>query len=324
MPLRARSVSSGPPRMAHAVAEARPGTRWAIWNAWALSYSNAGFRNAKVEFVRKLAAKTVFLMLQETRAREYGLRQVLRPTENSHWILASGESDSAGGVAILVAKTVSRTTPTVVEHIRGRIMEVQLRFDVAELALICIHNYDVGSAEMRRFASVLHSLADAHGQAPMHKRAILIGDVNFGVGQVGVSGAARRRTDRTLASALARWVELPVLGATHVSADRCSFSGIDRAWALLPRSMMAVARPRACISAQPERMLSEGLSDHAPVLVEWPRRCALPLDRRLVTWVVAEDHEGGAGEAARVLVPRVGDHFPGSGRALAHAPAAAS
>lgn len=155
-------------------------------------------------------------MIQETRARELGLRQILRWAEASHWILASGESDSAGGVAILVSRTLSRERPVATEHVRGRVLEARLQDGTGDLALICIHNYDVGNHEMRRVATVLHALADSHAQALVQRRAVVIGDVNFGDAQAGVAGAARRRPDRLLASALARWVELPVTGATHV------------------------------------------------------------------------------------------------------------
>lgn len=60
------------------------------------------------------------------------------------------------------------------------------------------------------------------------------------------TNGARRRPDRLLASALARWVELPVdRGKTHVSASGGTFSSIDRVWTLLPRSLLALVRPRA-------------------------------------------------------------------------------
>lgn len=68
MPSLGRCVSSGAPRAGRAVAEARPGMRWATWSARALSHSNAWARRANVEFVRRLVAKVGILMLQETQA----------------------------------------------------------------------------------------------------------------------------------------------------------------------------------------------------------------------------------------------------------------
>lgn len=214
---------SGAPRTERAVAEACSGARWATWNVRALSHSDMGARGKNVEFVRKLAAKTPIRMLQETRAREYGLRQVLRSLEASRWILPSGDSDSACGVAILVSKTLSGLKPLVIEHLRGRIWEARVHFEEAELELTCVHNFGIGNGEMRRFSSALHLLADAHSVAPMHRRAILMGDVNFSAARTGSAGAATRRADRMLSSALERWVKLPPTGSTHVSANRCTF-----------------------------------------------------------------------------------------------------
>lgn len=105
--------------MEQAVPEARPEMQWATWNARALSHSNAEVRAAKVEFVRKLAAKSAILMLQETHARGYDLLQVLRSVSESHWILSSGESDSTGGVAVLVSRGLSREMPQVVDTSAG-------------------------------------------------------------------------------------------------------------------------------------------------------------------------------------------------------------
>lgn len=61
-------------------------------------------------------------------------------------------------------------------------------------------------------------------------------------------------------------------------------------WTLAPRSLLVVARPRA-ISAQPVWVLAQGLSDHSEVVVDWPQRCALPVNGRLVPTAVAEDAE---------------------------------
>lgn len=47
--------------------------------------------------------------------------------------------------------------------------------------------------------------------------------------------------------------------------------------------------PSGMCRAQPEWMLAEELTDNLPVTVEWPRMCALLLDRRPVPRVVAED-----------------------------------
>lgn len=109
---------------------------------------------------------------------------------------------------------------------------------------------------------------------------MLMGDLNFSAAQAGVAGAAKRRADRTLAGALQRWVELPVPGSTHVAPDGSSFSSIDRVWTLLPRSLLAVSRPRAGVIVQPEWVLVRGLSDYAPVAVEWTRcRCTAARSR---------------------------------------------
>lgn len=105
---------------------------------------------------------------------------------------------------------------------------------------------------MRRLAAKLHKQADARIGAPLCRRALFMGDLNFSVAQAGVAGAAKKRADRRLASGLERWVELPGPGSAHVSPDGRSFSSIDRVCVLLPRSLLAVPRPGAGVTAQPE------------------------------------------------------------------------
>lgn len=201
----------------------------------------------------------------------------------------SGESDSVGGFAILIARTLSPARPEVTEHIRGRVLEARLAQGEGVLSLRCVHDFELGSSEVRKLVAELHRLADEHGRAPLGRRAAFMGDLNFSAAQAGEAGAAKRRADRALASALERWVELPAPGSTHASPDGGSFSSIDRVWLLVPRSLLAVARPRAAATAQPEWISAKGLNDPSPVAVEWPRQNALPLDRRPVPQTVAED-----------------------------------
>lgn len=59
-------MSIGAPRAGAIVPEASGGVRWATWKSRALSHSNVETRVAKVEFVRRLAAKTAIVALQET------------------------------------------------------------------------------------------------------------------------------------------------------------------------------------------------------------------------------------------------------------------
>lgn len=191
-----QSVSSGAPRAGSAVPEARGGLWWASWNARALGHSDLAMKTSKVEFARRLAAKTAILMLRETRAKEHGLRQVLRSLRASHWIIASGDSDSVGGVAIFVARTLSSMRPERVEHIRGRVLEVKTWQGESELSLFCVHKVELGTGEVRRLAAELHNQADAHTRAPLGLRAVFMGDLNFSAAQPGVAGSAKKRADR--------------------------------------------------------------------------------------------------------------------------------
>lgn len=121
--------------------------------------------------------------------------------------------------------------------------------DGCELTLFCVHNYDMGTGEMRRVFSVLHELVDEHASVPMHKRDILMGDVNFIVAQ---AGRVRRGEGRTEHMQLRLWVELPASGSTHVSADRCAFSCIDRVWAccFLARFWRSLVRERVWVHSR--------------------------------------------------------------------------
>lgn len=131
---------------------------WATCAAQALNHSNVGVRCAKPEFVRRLVAKTAILIIQETRARELGVRHIMRSV--------GAGSDSAGGAAILVARTLNRQRPVATEHVRVWMLEVRLQDGDGDVALLCIHNYDVGNHEMRRVTRVLHELAHAHSHGP--------------------------------------------------------------------------------------------------------------------------------------------------------------
>lgn len=226
-----------------------------------MSHSNLETRTAKVEFVRRLAAKTVTVMLQETRAKDYDLRQVLRSLDASHWLLSSGSSDSVGGVAILVSRALSPSRPGIVEHSRGRVLEARTSSGgESVLSLLCVHNFGLGNTEARRFASAPRRLVEERGQAPLGRRAIFMGDLNFTAAQAGAAGAAKSRADRALATALERWVGMPVPGATHASPDGRSFSNIDRVWVLLPRSLLAVVRPRVGVRVGPRAWVERPLA----------------------------------------------------------------
>lgn len=81
----------------------------------------------------------------ETGATSIGLRQLLRSVEAAHWIAASGGSDSAEGATVLVARTLCKARPPIVELVRGWVMEVRVANGDGEVVLICVHNHDVGN-----------------------------------------------------------------------------------------------------------------------------------------------------------------------------------
>lgn len=164
-------MSNGAPRAGCAVPEAPCGLRWAIRNARALSHSNLETRDANVEFVRCLDGTSAVLYLQHTKAKEYGLRQVLRSLEASHRILASGESDNAGGVAMLIAGTLSLARPEVTEHICGRVLEARFAQGEGVLSLFSVHNFELGNSEVGKLVAEFHRLAVEHGRAPLGRRA---------------------------------------------------------------------------------------------------------------------------------------------------------
>lgn len=70
--------------------------------------------------------------------------------------------------------------------------------DSKELFVICVYNFDAGINNMSRMAAVLHDMANEHEQRPHHRRALLIGDVNFSaaerLGTQEQSAAARCRS----------------------------------------------------------------------------------------------------------------------------------
>lgn len=130
----------------------------------------------------------------------------------------------------------------------------------------------------------LDEWATMHESEPHKYRAVLLGDVNVAPGR-----AASSRADRMLMTALRRWVEAPAGCPTHISPSTKSVSEIDRCWMLMPRSLVATARPHSHVGAQPEWMFGQGLSDHSPIIIEWPQRRGLQRENRPIPREVAED-----------------------------------
>lgn len=235
-------------------------------------------RRAKIEFVQRLAARAI-LMLHETRAISSGLHHRMRSVEATH------------GSRRLASRSFCKQAPCIVEMVRRRVLQVHgarcgwSRRGYDELcAQLRIWNQDMKTAAM-----VLHSPAAEHSQDPYGRMAVLIRDANSVATAAGVGGVARPRPDRILASALSWCVELLVSGATHIDASTASFGAIDGVWALVPRSLLGVVRPTARVGAQSERAHADGLSNHAFVVVEWPQRRSLSVERLPVLHAVAED-----------------------------------
>lgn len=264
--------------------EALPGARWATWNSRALNHSESATKGAKLDFARKLLGKATVFALQETRAPSLCMRRLFRSSEQTHWVMASGESTSWGGVALFLSKRVFASQPLAKEIVRGRVLAVETIVETGHVTIVTIHNFGISAMEMRRVVTLLNELVDRHESEPHRRRAIVLGDVNFEAGR-----EVRGRVDRTLHVALRRWVEMPVGHPTHFSPGSGVTSEIDRCWALMPRSLMAVARPRSELAAQPDWVYAQGLSDHAPVVVEWPTRSGMQRARRPISREVAED-----------------------------------
>lgn len=177
------------------VGEARPGSMWASWKAGALHHSNANVRSAKVDFVRMLAARATVWALEEFRPTSYGLRQLLRSLETSHWVVASGESGSFGGVAVLIALSFCKRAPHVAELVRGRAMQVWVADGIGEVNSACMHNSELGNQDMKHVAMTRE-------EDPVGRRAAPKGDSNLASMAAGIGSVGRRRPDRILARAL--------------------------------------------------------------------------------------------------------------------------
>lgn len=167
---------------------------------------------------------------------------------------------------MLISKAMCPHEPLSCELERGRILQVTCITGGGRLDVFTVHNFDIGGHVMRRVAAALREVGARHAEAPHRHRGITMGDFNFEARGHG-SRAPRSRADRILDCALQSWTELSVSGATHMTPDSARFSAIDRVWVLLPRSLLATARPHVTTRVRPERVHHMGLSDHAPLEV---------------------------------------------------------
>lgn len=137
----------------------------------------------------------------------------------------------------------------------------------------------IGGHAMHRVALALRAAGARHEASPHAHRAIVMGDFNFEARGNGSHGP-RTRADRIMDSELQSWTELAVSGATHITPDSARFQCDRSGVGLLPRSLLAIARPHVSVRARPERVHHLGLSDHAPVEVSWPSAFRMPAARR--------------------------------------------
>lgn len=112
-------------------------------------------------------------------ATPVGLRQLVHFVEATRWIVASGESDAAGGAAILVPHRLCRRPSEVTDIVYGRVLMARIAESDEAAALACVHNNEMGHHDMKRIAMALYSLAAAHIESPCRQRAVLMGDINF-------------------------------------------------------------------------------------------------------------------------------------------------
>lgn len=127
-----------------------PGSIWLSWNARSLGHSVRRVRQRKMELLMGLARRAQVIMLQEKRMLLMDMRRAMREFSGTHWLVVSGETESSGGVVVLVSKHICDAMPRSVEHVRGRVLEVSFASVGDRLDLFVVHtDCELGNAESR-------------------------------------------------------------------------------------------------------------------------------------------------------------------------------
>lgn len=235
-----------------------------------LGHSLCDTRRRQVELIGMMRIELAFMM-QETQMNTNDIWHAFRALADALLIIASGEGASSGDVAVIISKAICEREPVFRESERGRVMHVTCAsgggrldpFVLHAMRRVCLPRGARQRRDMRR------RLTDS-GRSSCATSTSRKGAAAVVSGAVGLT-APRIRL-------LQAWTEVSVSGTTHITPDGTRFSAIDRVRVLLPRSLLASARPQVSVRARLERVHHLGQSDHAPVEVSWPSAFQMPAD----------------------------------------------
>ncbi len=282
-------------------------------------------RARKIGILSRILQVSQITAVFESHGSRSLVKRVFRQHAKSfHLFHATTGSDNAGGLLLFVRRsTVPTELPTLSHPVPGRVARLLVPHGVQELRVWAVHNFGLSDETIGDVcASVRRDLRDAASD-PSRVIVFLVGDFNFlprGEEAAYLAtptlayttlGGSRKITgsDVKLAKLLGEMVELQQSQPTHFDNATSSESRLDRGYTSLPGWLLLSHRFQAGTLFDCRWIHKQGVSDHAPVCINFRKdlpiqsgarpitasACKTPLFLRsleslLLTWNVPQMH----------------------------------
>ena len=268
------------------------------WNTAALFHTATIQRQARRKVIKQLCKEFKIVALQETHGGKEDFETSLpHIARDFHVCCSRGPNPATGGVAFLIHKSLTESGDEILtdEFAEGRVVRVQVRGKRRLLIGWSVHNHGLTQAQLNRIEK---KMKEDYGRERDGCRAVVWigGDWNFRAsGEEVFDPAGARKNDKhegprpgqkSLESALSKYVDLNSADLTHWCIATASFSRIDRLYTNLPEWALLNCQRTAGVWIDTLRLKPSVDSDHVPAWTKLAAKSAMHSNNRPIPgWV---------------------------------------
>ena len=272
------------------------------WNARALCCVDVVKRRRKLAFLEELCRNANIIVLQEVHDTLETFAVLKRAIGKLFNVFHSScPNISAGGVMVLMDKgfdTAFKSSFDIL--VPGRVVRLEMtNANGASIAVWNLHNFDISNCEFDIMKDKLEGDILMAKNDPARFSAIVAGDFNFtaqGEGRYFINRpGARGDIDHTVRARSGQWpgilekmVEMKQQAPTHITVSSMSLMTLDRVYLVAPAWLIVLMNVRGPVTHSPQHLHQRGISDHAPVLINFAPYKPIPVDQRPIPHHVAK------------------------------------
>ncbi len=268
------------------------------WNARGLFALDKAVRRKKLRFLDHILRRVQILHVQETHGSAACIDQFLFYHARKFWIRGSFCENAAGGVITFISKELAPTSLQVLFEpiVPGRVARTEVLGNHSSQTHWNIHNYGLSPADMAVSRSEFTKDVARSRRSPLVDLLFLLGDLNsrnsstslfpyLNSSQVGVTDAELAPDGRLffMQDLLDELLELTQPLPTHYWPPTATGAAIDRAFTSVPVCLVPVALWNFYIYEDPYSLYTEGISDHAPIVLEVRNRTGMHRDSQPIS-----------------------------------------